>query len=66
MCYRATRRRHGIPDSDLRPFNVAYSEAVARSREDESKKQTKPRPVFRPQAPTEVQSGGNLRQRSGV
>ncbi|KAF8958468.1 hypothetical protein BDZ97DRAFT_1442154 [Flammula alnicola] len=41
----ATRRRHGIPDSDLRPFNVAYSEAMMRAREEEGKKQLKPRPA---------------------
>jgi len=30
------RRRHGIPDEDERPFNVAYAAAVrAREREDE-------------------------------
>lgn len=33
---RAMRRRHGIPDEDERPFNVAYAAAVrAREREDE-------------------------------
>ena len=30
------RRRHGIPDEDERPFNVAYAAAVrARERADE-------------------------------
>jgi hypothetical protein len=30
------RRRHGIPDEDERPFNVAYAAAVrAREREEE-------------------------------
>lgn len=30
------RRRHGIPDEDQRPFNVAYAAAMrARGREDE-------------------------------
>ncbi|KAF7981718.1 hypothetical protein HWV62_32309 [Athelia sp. TMB] len=34
---KAMRRRHGIPDEDLRPFNVAYAAAVrAKGREDES------------------------------
>jgi hypothetical protein len=36
LAYRAMRRRHGIPDEDERPFNVAYAAAVrAREREDE-------------------------------
>ncbi|PPQ72777.1 hypothetical protein CVT24_012803 [Panaeolus cyanescens] len=52
----ATRRRHGIPDSDLRPFNVAYSEAMTRAR-DEEKRRHAASSQFRPQ-PT-------LRQRDG-
>ncbi len=30
------RRRHGIPDNDHRPFNVAYA-AVQRSRQDKER-----------------------------
>ncbi|KAF8806215.1 hypothetical protein BYT27DRAFT_7191526 [Phlegmacium glaucopus] len=45
----ATRRRHGIPDSDLRPFNVAYSAAMTRAREEEGRNQVKSNPLLRPQ-----------------
>lgn len=33
---RATRRRHGIPDSDHRPFNVAYAAALRARQEREA------------------------------
>lgn len=66
---RATRRRHGIPDSDLRPFNVAYSEAMARAREEEVQRLPRPKPIPRPQsAPVDqraAQLEHSLRQRSG-
>ncbi|KDR84128.1 hypothetical protein GALMADRAFT_236804 [Galerina marginata CBS 339.88] len=67
----ATRRRHGIPDSDFRPFNVAYSEAMMRAREEESRKQGKPKPALRPQPSLldhqrEPQLDQNLRHRQGV
>ncbi|KAF8646376.1 hypothetical protein AX16_007242 [Volvariella volvacea WC 439] len=39
----AMRRRHGIPDNDHRPFNVAYA-AVVRAREEEAGRKAKPRP----------------------
>ncbi|PPR05214.1 hypothetical protein CVT26_012290 [Gymnopilus dilepis] len=66
----ATRRRHGIPDSDLRPFNVAYADAMNRAREEENRK-AKPRPAaLRPNltAPVqhEPQVEQSLRQRQGV
>jgi len=35
---RATRRRHGIPDTDNRPFNVAYAAAVTARKENETRK----------------------------
>lgn len=35
---RATRRRHGIPDTDNRPFNVAYAAAVTARKENEARK----------------------------
>ena len=44
---RATRRRHGIPDSDRRPFNVAYAAAV-QSREENEARRAKPKPVQQP------------------
>ncbi|KIM34950.1 hypothetical protein M413DRAFT_449991 [Hebeloma cylindrosporum] len=66
----ATRRRHGIPDSDLRPFNVAYSEAMAKAREEELRRQPRPKPIPRPQpAPVDqraAQLEQSLRQRSAV
>ncbi|KAF9534629.1 hypothetical protein CPB83DRAFT_878985 [Crepidotus variabilis] len=62
----ATRRRHGIPDDDLRPFNVAYTEAVMRTREEESKKYATTRPAV-PQRESidlgEAVYNQNLRQR---
>jgi len=64
---RATRRRHGIPDSDLRPFNVAYSEA--RAREEAAQRLPRPKPIPRPQATPVDQRAAqleqSLRQRSG-
>jgi hypothetical protein len=67
--FRATRRRHGIPDSDLRPFNVAYSEAMARAREEEVQRLPRPKPMPRPQATSVDQRAAqleqSLRQRSG-
>lgn len=66
---RATRRRHGIPDSDLRPFNVAYSEAMARAREEEVQRLPRPKPIPRPQSTPVDQRAAqlehSLRQRSG-
>ena len=44
--FRATRRRHGIPDNDLRPFNVAYSAAMTRAREEESRAHVKSNPLL--------------------
>ena len=35
---RATRRRHGIPDTDNRPFNVAYAAAMTARKENEARK----------------------------
>ncbi|KAJ3509761.1 hypothetical protein NLJ89_g5043 [Agrocybe chaxingu] len=68
----ATRRRHGIPDSDLRPFNVAYTDAVMKAREEENRNRTdlRHKPVFRPQPSTldqrEAFPEHILRQRSAV
>lgn len=41
--FRSMRRRHGIPDHDHRPFNVAYAAAkrAQREREAEEKGQSK-------------------------
>ena len=38
IALRATRRRHGIPDADNRPFNVAYAAAVTARKENEARK----------------------------
>ncbi|KAF9782740.1 hypothetical protein BJ322DRAFT_168367 [Thelephora terrestris] len=35
---KATRRKHGIPDTDNRPFNVAYAAAVTARKENEARK----------------------------
>ncbi|KIY73948.1 hypothetical protein CYLTODRAFT_485082 [Cylindrobasidium torrendii FP15055 ss-10] len=40
----AMRRRHGIPDSDHRPFNVAYAAAMRAQQEKENEKAREPRP----------------------
>ncbi len=65
----ATRRRHGIPDSDLRPFNVAYSEATTRARE-EGQRQPKPRPIPRQQPSivdlSELSQEQIIRNRTGI
>lgn len=34
--FRAMRRRHGIPDNDHRPFNVAYAAVMRARQEDEA------------------------------
>jgi hypothetical protein len=66
---RATRRRHGIPDSDLRPFNVAYSDAMAKARE-EVQRQPRLNSIPRPQVAQVDQRAAHLeqslRQRSGM
>jgi hypothetical protein len=38
----ATRRKHGIPDDDRRPFNVAYA-AVSRARQEREREREKAR-----------------------
>ncbi|KAF9647305.1 hypothetical protein BDM02DRAFT_3117320 [Thelephora ganbajun] len=35
---KGTRRRHGIPDTDNRPFNVAYAAALTARKENEARK----------------------------
>ena len=66
--FSATRRRYGIPDNDLRPFNVAYTDALMRAREEEL---AISRPPLHSQVPVvsgaqgEAVSGHTLRQRSG-
>lgn len=66
--FSATRRRYGIPDNDLRPFNVAYTDALMRAREEEL---AISRPPLHSQvsvvsgAQGEAVSGHTLRQRSG-
>jgi hypothetical protein len=45
LSIRATRRRHGIPDSDKRPFNVAYAAARARL-EEEARAANRPRNIL--------------------
>ena len=68
--FRATRRRHGIPDNDLRPFNVAYSAAMAKAREEESKAHVKSNPLLRLQGRlldrNNTQPEQTLRNRTGA
>ena len=67
---RATRRRHGIPDNDLRPFNVAYSAAMTRAREEESRAHVKSNPLLHLQGRSldrhNTQPEQTLRNRTGV
>ncbi|KAF5364265.1 hypothetical protein D9756_000288 [Leucocoprinus leucothites] len=63
----ATRRRHGIPDNDHRPFNVAYA-AVLRARQQEkdvAQKASATQPVLSSDR-RNVQSEQNIRQRFGL
>lgn len=69
LSYRlAMRRRHGIPDDDHRPFNVAYA-AVQNAREKrEALRRAKSRPMSntaREQPPSSAQLKQDLRQRTG-
>lgn len=64
----ATRRRHGIPDSDRRPFNVAYAAAV-QSREENEARRAKPKPVQQPASIPDRSSAlpeQNTRYRTGA
>ncbi|TEB37119.1 hypothetical protein FA13DRAFT_1786320 [Coprinellus micaceus] len=62
----ATRRRLGIPDSDRRPFNVAYAAAMLAKEEREKNERSKPRRQLpeRPQAPHQPPPHPELRNRS--
>ena len=60
---RALRRKYGIPDSDKRPFNVAYSE-VARKQEEAKRQQAQ---RLRPNQPPVVETGpSRFSQRTGA
>ncbi|KAF8592715.1 hypothetical protein K439DRAFT_1656119 [Ramaria rubella] len=48
---RANRRRHGIPDEDDRPFNVAYAAAALARKERERKEKEKLKPRVQPAQP---------------
>ncbi|KAF8345570.1 hypothetical protein F5887DRAFT_1158792 [Amanita rubescens] len=65
----AMRRKHGIPDDDHRPFNVAYA-AVQRARQErEALRSAKSRPMNnmpREQPRSSAQLGQDLRQRTGI
>lgn len=54
--FRAMRRRHGIPDNDARPFNVAYAAA-------ERARKTREQGVKRLSAGDALGDNPNLRQR---
>ncbi|KAJ3573013.1 hypothetical protein NP233_g2695 [Leucocoprinus birnbaumii] len=63
----ATRRRHGIPDNDHRPFNVAYA-AVLRARQQEkdvAQKANATQPAFSGDR-RNAQSEQSVRQRFGL
>ena len=63
------RRKHGIPDGDHRPFNVAYA-AVQRARQErETLRSAKFKPmnnVPREQSRPSAQPNQDLRQRTGM
>jgi hypothetical protein len=62
------RRRHGIPDNDHRPFNVAYA-AVMRARQDAEAAKRKARleqVVLLGQEQRNALPDQNIRQRSGT
>jgi hypothetical protein len=61
------RRRHGIPDNDHRPFNVAYAAAM-RARQDREavKRNAKLADVAPGQGQHSALPDQNLRQRIGM
>ncbi|KAF5320907.1 hypothetical protein D9619_000727 [Psilocybe cf. subviscida] len=63
----AMRRRHGIPDSDMRPFNVAYADAMNK-RTDDEKRRSRPNPARPPALPPqrEAELEQSLRHRAGL
>jgi hypothetical protein len=61
--FSATRRRHGIPDTDHRPFHMAYA-AVVRAKEA-SQKTKATQPVFSSDG-RNAQTEQNVRQRFGM
>lgn len=62
------RRRHGIPDNDHRPFNVAYAAVVRARQEKEAAQKAKAKAV--PPVPLHdrrnAQTEQNVRQRFGT
>ena len=61
------RRRHGIPDSDHRPFNVAYAAASkARSEREASEKSRSRLGSAAPAASSAVNGQAAARQRHGI
>ena len=63
---RAMRRRHGIPDNDHRPFNVAYA-AVVRTRQEEevASRRAKVHQVLMQDQPV-APPNENIRHRQGL
>ncbi|KAG6840647.1 hypothetical protein C0991_005370, partial [Blastosporella zonata] len=59
------RRRHGIPDTDHRPFNVAYA-AVLRARQEGQEKARKARLQELLQDPQSALPDEGVRQRNGI
>ena len=63
---RAMRRRHGIPDNDHRPFNVAYAAVVrARQEEEVSSRRAKVQQVLM-QDQSVASPNENIRHRQGL
>ncbi|KXN89463.1 hypothetical protein AN958_05625 [Leucoagaricus sp. SymC.cos] len=61
----AMRRRHGIPDNDHRPFNVAYATVVRARQEQEAAQRKATQPVLSSDR-RNAQTEQNVRQRFGV
>lgn len=60
------RRRHGIPDNDHRPFNVAYAAVVRARQEKEAAQKAKVTQLVPQNDRRSAQTGQDVRQRFGM
>lgn len=60
------RRRHGIPDNDHRPFNVAYAAVVRARQEKEAAQKAKVTQLVPQNDRRSAQTGQDVRQRFGT
>ena len=66
FCHRQMRRRHGIPDSDHRPFTVAYAAAQKVRLESATGERTRSRVGSTTPASTAGNGQAAVRQRHGI